>query len=60
MLSLLSQMYRKQGREAEAADYAELTRSVYALFEGRKDEFSYDLGRRQTWLKEDIWPRLEG
>jgi len=60
MLSLLSKLYREQGREDAAADYANLTRQVYALFEGRSDELSYDLGRRQIWLNEDIWPRLEG
>ena len=60
MLSRLSQLYREQGNGDAAADYEDLCRKVYALFEGRKDELRYDLGRRQVWMDEDIWPRLEG
>ena len=60
MLSRLSQLYREKGNMAAAGDYADLCRKVYALFEGRKDELRYDLGRRQVWMDEDIWPRLEG
>lgn len=58
MLSRMSQLYREQGDAEKAADYANLTRKVYALFEDRTDEFNYHQGRQQEWLKEDIWPRL--
>lgn len=60
MLSRMSQLYRERGDAEKAADYADLTRKVYALFDGRTDEFSYDLGRRRVWLEEDVRPRLEG
>lgn len=60
MLSRMSQLYRQQGDSEKAADYANLTRTVYGLFEGRTDGFGYDQGRQQEWLKEDVWPRLNG
>jgi len=59
MLSRISQLYCEKGNMDAAADYADLCRKTYALFEGRKDELRYDLGRRQAWLDEDIWPRLK-
>lgn len=60
MLSRMAQLYHELGKPEQATEYAALTRSVYTLFDGRTDEFSYDHGRRREWLKEDIWPRLEG
>ena len=59
MLSRMSQLYRERGDTEKAAEYADLARKVYDLFDGRTDEFSYDLGRRRTWLAEDVWPRLD-
>jgi len=59
MLSRMVQLYRQQGDSESAADYADLTRKVYALFEGRTDSFGYDQGRQREWLKEEVWPRLE-
>lgn len=59
MLSRMSQLYRQQGETEKAEEYADLARKVYSLFDGRTDEFSYDIGRRRVWLEEDIWPRLE-
>jgi len=60
MLARISQLYREKGNMDSAADYADLARRVYALFEGRSDELSYSLGRRREWLDEDIWPKLNG
>lgn len=58
MLSRTSQLYREQGETQKAADFTELTKSVYALFEDRSDELSYDQGRLRKWLDETVWPRL--
>ncbi|MBQ8202161.1 MAG: helix-turn-helix transcriptional regulator [Clostridia bacterium] len=57
MLSRLAQLYRERGEMDKAADYAALTRKVYALFEGREDGTGYN-SRDQEWLEESIWPRL--
>ena len=59
MLSRMSQLYRQQGDSARAKEFADLTRSVYALFEGRGDDLGYT-GRVPVWLEESIWPRLKG
>lgn len=59
MLSRMSQLYRERGESEKAAEYAELTKAVYRLFDGRTDSFGYHQGRQQEWLQEDIWPRLE-
>lgn len=59
MLSRMSQLYRLRGETEKAAEYAGLTRKFYALFEGMADGFGYHEGRRQIWLDEYIWPRLE-
>lgn len=60
MLARMSQLYREQGDEARAADYAGLTRRVHAAFEDRRDGLSYDRGLRQEWLRDEVWPRLAG
>lgn len=59
MLSRLSQLYREQGDTDKAAEYADLTRKVYALFEGRTDDLGFNQGREKEWLKEELWPRLQ-
>lgn len=59
MLSRMSQLYKEQGETEQAEGYAGLARKVYGLFEGRTDEFGYNQGRQQEWLKECFWPRLE-
>ena len=59
MLSRMSQLYREMGESEKAADYADLTRKVYALFEGRTDGLDYTSGLRPSWLEKEIWPRLE-
>lgn len=58
MLARASQLYRQQGEENQAADYAQLARSVYALFDGREDQVGYTDHARQ-WFNEKVWPRLE-
>lgn len=58
MLSRVSQLFRLQGDTAQAEHYAELTRAVYQLFEGRKDDLGYN-GREPVWLQEEVWPRLQ-
>ena len=58
MLSRASQLYREAGESGKAADYARLTRQVHALFEGREDGLGYREALQQTWLAENIWPRL--
>lgn len=60
MLSRMAQLCREAGDKARSEEYAELTRKVYDLFEGRDDDLGYDQGREREWLKETIWPRLEG
>lgn len=60
MLSRMSELYRLEGDEARAEEYAELTRQVYHLFLGRTDCFGYHRGRQQEWLSESVWPRLGG
>ena len=59
MLSRISQLHRQQGENEKAEEFANLSREVYRLFDGRDDDFSYDIGRRRIWLDEDVWPRLE-
>lgn len=59
MLSRMSQLYRLQGDTEAAAEYAELTRTVYGLFQGRTDTFCYN-PIQQKWLEETAWPRLNG
>jgi len=58
MLSRISELFRQNGNEEKAAEYADLTRGVYKLFETCEDDLSYSCGRRREWLEEDIWPRL--
>lgn len=57
MLSRMSQLYRLEGNTQKAAEYAELTKQVYGLFEGRMDTLGYT-GREPVWLQETMWPRL--
>ena len=59
MLSRTCQLCRDMGESDRAKEYAELTRKVYDLFEGRDDDLGYDQGREREWLKETVWPRLE-
>ena len=59
MLSRMCQLYRERGENDRAKEYAELTRKVYGLFEGRDDDLGYDQGREREWLAETVWPRLE-
>lgn len=58
MLARLSQLHRESGNTAKAAEYAVLTRRVYAFFEGRTDFLSYEGGRTKEWLAEEVWPKL--
>ena len=59
MLSRMCQLCRERGESDRAKEYAELTRKVYELFEGRTDDLGYDQGREREWLEETVWPRLE-
>lgn len=59
MLSRKSQLFRIQGETERAEEFAELTRKVYAIFEGRTDTLGYNQGRQAQWLKETIWMRLD-
>jgi len=58
MLSRLSQLHAGQGNVPKAKAFADLTRAVYSLFEGREDALGYQ-GREPIWLEEEIWPRLQ-
>lgn len=58
MLSRVSQLFREQGDAEQAEQFAELTRTIYTIFEGRKDDLGY-AGREPVWLQEEIWPRLQ-
>lgn len=58
MLSRMSQLFRLQGDTVQAEQYAELTRAVYQLFEGRRDDLGYS-GREPVWLQEEVWPCLQ-
>lgn len=58
MLSRLSELYRKQEENEKAAEYAALTKQVYALFEDKGDDLGFN-AHEQTWLKETIWARIE-
>lgn len=58
MLARLSQLYREAGDAGKAAEYANLTRRVYAFFEGRTDFLGYEGDRTQEWLDEEVWPKL--
>lgn len=58
MLSRMCQLCRERGENDRAKEYAELTRKVYELFEGRGDDLGYNQ-REQEWLAETVWPRLE-
>ena len=42
----------------KAADYARLSRQVYAMFEDREDYLGYN-DHEKEWLAEDVWPLLE-
>ncbi len=59
MLARMSQLYREKGDIKHAETYAALTKKVYELFLDCRDGLSYDEGRRQPWLEEEIWPMLE-
>ena len=59
MLARLSQLHREADDAARAAEYAELTRQVYAFFEERTDFLGYEGVRTKEWLEEDVWPLLE-
>ena len=58
MLSRISELFSKQGNDKQAKEFAELTRTVYSIFEGRTDQLGYS-GREPEWLEEEIWPRLQ-
>lgn len=58
MLARLSQLYREAGDASLSAEYAGLTRQVYAFFEGRTDFVGYGGDRTQEWLDEEVWPKL--
>ena len=58
MLSRISQLHREQGDSEKAEEFAQLTRAVYRVFEGRGDNLGYQ-GREIEWLNEEIWPRLK-
>lgn len=58
MLSRMSQLYRQEGKAEMAAEMAELTKSVYALFASRTDAVGFT-GREPAWLEETVWPRLK-
>lgn len=59
MLSRMSQLYRERGDADKAEKYAELTKTVYALFVDCEDGLDYTQGRRAIWLEEDVWPRIK-
>ena len=59
MTARASKLYRERGETEKAADYARLSREVYAMFEGRADHLGYS-DYEQKWLAEDVWPLLEG
>ena len=58
MMARMCQIYRLQGDEEKAEEYAALTKTVYELFVGRTDCLGYNEGE-QKWLAEDVWPLLE-
>lgn len=57
MLSRICQLYRQQDDEDNADIYAELTKKVFSIFEGRTDFLAYQ-GHEPEWLEKEIWPRL--
>jgi hypothetical protein len=59
MLSRMCQLFREQGQKVQAEEFAELTRNVYAIFEGRADILGYS-DRECAWLEETVWSRLKG
>lgn len=59
MLARMCELYREKGDAVRSAQYAALTRQVYALFENADDGLGYDEGRRREWLAEDVWLRIE-
>lgn len=59
MLSRISQLYRQQGDLENAQRYADLTNTIYALFEGRTDFIGYQ-GHEPEWLEDTVFPRLNG
>lgn len=58
MLSRISQLFSEQGDHKQAKEFAELTRMVYTIFEGRTNQLGYS-GREPEWLEDEIWPRLQ-
>ena len=59
MLSRMSQLFRQAGDTEQADRYADLTGKVHALFDGLPDAVGCHEGCHQTWLEEEIWPRLD-
>lgn len=59
MLSRMSQLYREQDCTEKADEFASLTKAVYSLFHARADKLGYN-ERQREWLRETIWPRLDG
>ena len=57
MLSRLSQLYAEREEKEKAVQYAELTKQVYALFDGKGDALGFN-ANEQAWLKETVWARL--
>lgn len=58
MTARASKLYRERGEAEKAADYARLSRAVFAMFEGREDHLGYN-DYEKKWLAEDVWPLLE-
>ena len=58
MTARASKLYRERGETEKAADYARLSREVYAMFGGRTDHLGYN-DYEEKWLAEDVWPLLE-
>ena len=58
MTARASKLDRERGEAEKAADYARLSRAVFAMFEGREDHLGYN-DHEQQWLAEDVWPLLE-
>lgn len=58
MLSRISVLYHKKGDFEKSTEYAELTRSIYALFADQNDVLGYD-EHQQKWLADEVWPRLK-
>lgn len=59
MLSRISELYRAQGDDALASEYAELTKKVYSIFASRTDFIGYH-AHEPEWLESTVFPRIRG